>query len=250
MTKTVLFLGLLFLLSACNNSKSSRLFLFSSDHGYRNKWDSLLTGSSFLELRPDSSFTQDFGAYNYGRWRLADQKLYLTTQNHKTYIYQLNSLSDKALKVQFGRDKIDDFQAYDLPYPNPEKDPFSADNNQWRIKATHSESTDEIKQRLLGHLHYLEKYFAWAVDKKIETLDVTGLPTPLKIYVNGLGIKHYADLPVEWKDFFYNDADCHKADSLIKHTFRKHDIDYPKTDDDYKKFLSAFQQLQNFLQHD
>jgi hypothetical protein len=40
-----------------------------------------LTPVSFLELRPDGSFSQDFGSFAYGHWEQKDQQLLLTNDD-------------------------------------------------------------------------------------------------------------------------------------------------------------------------
>jgi hypothetical protein len=52
-----------------------------------------LTPVSFLELRPDGAFSQDFGSYEYGRWEQKDQQLFLTNQQHKTFIFTISNLA-------------------------------------------------------------------------------------------------------------------------------------------------------------
>lgn len=200
-----------------------------------------------MELREDGIYSQDFGRFTYGHWSLKDKRLYLTDQQNTTYIYAVKSLDAKELQLALGKGKIGHFEGLALPSFSLAEDPFSPGNNQWRIPATVKEDMTAIHKRLYDHCHFLELYFAWAANKKVETIDVSGMPTPMKLYTNGFGLKHYADLPREWKSYFFDEEDCHKADSVIKHTFRRHDIKWPETQDNYKKLVAGFQQLQQFL---
>jgi hypothetical protein len=215
-------------------------------------FDTTMTPASFLELSADGSYTQDFGHFDYGSWMIQDRRLYLTNQRHRTYIYQITLLTPKELDVlldaaRIGHAKTGHFIVHTRPSANPEKDPFSKYNNQWRIPAIHPESDAEIRQRLLNHCRFWEVYLTWAKDHESGTIDVRSTPSPLKVYGNGFGLKHYTDLPAEWKSFFYDSVDCHKADTMIKHTFRRHEFVWPKTDDDIKKLISGTQQLQQWL---
>jgi hypothetical protein len=209
--------------------------------------DTLLTPVSFLELVSDGTYTQDFGHFDYGSWMIKDQRLYLTNQRHRTYIYQIKLLTPKELDVLLDGGRLGHFRVHSRPSSNPEKDPFSKYCNQWRLPATHSESDSEIRQRLFEHCRFWETYFVWAQKNEDGIIDVKATPTPLKIYGNGFGLKHYTDLPAEWKSFFFDSTDCHKADTMIKHTFRRHDFVWPNTDDDLKKLISGTQQLQQWL---
>lgn len=209
--------------------------------------DSLLTQASFLELRSDGTYTQDFGRFEYGSWMLKDNRLYLTNQRHRTYIYLVVLLTPRELDVTLDGGRRGHFRAYRIPSSKPEKDPFSTYNNQWRIPAKQKENDAAIKKRLYNHCQFWEAYLTWAKEKDGEPVEPSHVPSPLKIYGNGFGLKHYDELPAEWRSCFYDSFDCHKADTMIKHTFRRHDFVWPKTDDDMKKLISGTQQLQQWL---
>jgi hypothetical protein len=209
--------------------------------------DSLLSRVSFLELRPDGSYTQDFGHFDYGSWMLKDNRLYLTNQRHRTYIYLVASKLPCELDLILDGGQRGHFHTRSMPSGTPEKDPFSTYNNQWRIPAQHKESDAEIKKRLFNHCQFWEAYLSWARDKGEDDIDVKDVPTPLMVYGNGFGLKHYGNLPAQWRSCFYDSVDCRKADTMIKRTFRRHDFVWPKTDDDLKKLISGTHQLQEWL---
>jgi hypothetical protein len=209
--------------------------------------DTAIGTGSFLDLRPDGSYTRSFGRFEYGTWILKDQRLYLTNQKHKTYIYRVSELKGKKLDLMLSSTKTGNFFGYGRPVSDPGIDPFSLDNNLWRVAPTHKESNAEIRKRMYDHCRFWEVYFKWAEKEVSGTVDVRSIPTPMKIYGNGFGLKHYADLPAAWKDCFFDEEDCRRADTLIKHTFRQHNIVWPQTDNDLEKFISGFQQLQQFL---
>jgi hypothetical protein len=209
--------------------------------------DTNLNVASFLELLPDGSYTLDFGRFDYGNWTLKDNRLYLTNQRRKTYVYYVLSLTKAEMAVKLDSGRTGHFRTHLMPSGGRENDPFSAYNNQWRIRAMHKETDAEIRQRLLNHCRFWECFFTWVDDKNESVVDVANFPTPLKVYGNGFGLKHYDNLPPVWKSYFFDDEDCHKADTLIKRTFRRNKIDWPQTDDDFKKLISGFRQLQQFL---
>ena len=209
--------------------------------------DTTLTYVSFLELCPDGSYTQDFGHFDYGSWTLKDHRLYLSNQRRKTYVYKVLSLKGTELDLRLDSGITGHFRTHLMPSSRAEKDPFSTYNNQWRLPAKHKESDLEIRQRLYNHCQFWEAFFKWVDDKDESVADVAYFPSPLKVYGNGFGLKHYDNLPPAWKAYFFDEEDCHKADTLIKHTFRRNKIIWPKTDNEFRKLISGFQQLQNFL---
>jgi hypothetical protein len=99
----------------------------------------------------------------------------------------------------------------------------------------------------LNHYQFWEAYFEWGSDNNIGAIDVTDIPTPMKVYGNGLGLKRYDDLSVRWRSCFFDEEDCHKADTLLKGLFRRNKIIWPNTDDQAKLFISGVQQAEGFL---
>jgi len=224
-----------------------KLWFFTYGTGTPDGKDSLLSPASFLELRPDGSYTRDFGAFEYGSWLNKEHQLILTSHDHQktTYLLTLPSAGEMQLTLSGGY--LASFEGLAIPSENNKQDPFSVFNNQWRIRATHKESNTEIRQRLYNHCQFWEAYFRWALAKGLATVDVRSTPTPIKIYGNGFTLKPTGDLPSEWVSCFYDAEDCRKASDIIQDIFEHKTIAWAQTDNKFKMFLSAFQQLQNFL---
>ena len=250
--RTTLYCCLIFLLAglgACHFREqfSSPLWFYRHSSNTPSKWDTVLTRASFLELRPDGSYTQDFGHFDYGNWALKGHELYLTNQHHTTYIYRLLKIGEKEMEIYLAKGKIAYFEKQPRASGRPSKDPFSLENNQWRIPATHKENIDEIRQRLRNHYQFWETYFQWGSDNNIDAIDVTDIPTPMKIYGNGFGLKRYDSLSTQWRSYFFDEEDCRNADTLIKGVFRRNKIKWPDTDDEGRLFVSGVQQVETFL---
>jgi hypothetical protein len=236
-------------LFAChsNTRSSSPLWVFSYSSDPTSKWDSILSRASFIDLHTDHTYTQDFGHFDYGEWSLKRNELYLTNQKHKTYIFRVISMGPNLLSLYLGTDKIAFFQRMPSPSSRASKDPFSLDNNRWRFPPAHKENIDEIRQRLLNHYQFWEAYFKWGSDNDVNAIDVADIPTPMKIYGNGFGLKKYDSLSTRWKACFFDEEDCHNADTLIKGIFRRNKFKWPDTEDQGRLFVSGVQQVENFL---
>ncbi len=237
------------LVAACHSNKpfSSPLWFYRYSSSTPSKWDTVLTRFSYLYLQSDGSYTQDFGRFEYGKWSFRDHELFLTNQHNTTYIYSIPKISENELAVYLSKGKLAYFEKQPRPSGDPANNPFSLDNNRWRIPATHKESIPEIRQRLLNHFHFWETYFTWDDDNNVGYLDVTDIPTPLKVYGNGFGLKHYDDLSPQWKSYFYDSVDCYNADTLVKGTFRRNKIKWPENDDENKLFIGGIRQVEDFL---
>jgi hypothetical protein len=241
-----LLLTLGFLACAPHKPGSGIYFYTSFLEGDPNT-DTALNFVSFLQLRPDGSYAQDFGHYDYGSWSLKEDRLYLTNQRRRTYVYRVISLTNTKLVLRLDSGTTGSFRVHHLPSTKPEEDPFSLYNNHWRIPATHKESDAEIRNRLYNHCQFWEAFYKWVDDKNEGLTDISEFPSPLKIYGNGFGLRHYDKLSAAWKACFFDEDDCRKADTLIKHTFRRNTIKWPETKSDYEKMIGGFQQLQQFL---
>ena len=175
-----------------------KLWFFTFGTGTPNGKDSLLSPASFLELRPDGSYTRDFGVFEYGTWLKKDHQLILTSQDHQKTSYPLTLPSAGEMQLTLSGDYVASFESQVIPSLRDKQDPFSVYNNHWRIPATHKESDMEIRKRLYNHCQFWEAYFRWALDKGLNTVDVRSTPTPIKIYGNGFALKPTEDLPAEW----------------------------------------------------
>jgi hypothetical protein len=224
-----------------------KLWFFTYGTGTPTGKDTLLNPASFLELRPDGSYTRDFGGFESGTWLKKDHQLILTAHDRIQSTYPLTLTSPNEMQVTLTGDYVASFESHAIPSLQDKQDPFSIYNNHWRIPATHKESETEIRKRLYNHCQFWEAYFRWALDKELNTVDVRSTPTPIKIYGNGFTLKPAGDLPAAWVNCFYDADDCRKASGIIEDIFQHKTIAWAQTDNKFKMFLSAFQQLQNFL---
>jgi hypothetical protein len=206
-----------------------------------------LTPASFLCLQPDNTYTLDFGKYEYGKWSLNGDTLIL--QNNGGNISALIMLNNngKDMKLSTEPGVVCDFESQPYSFSKDAAKPFSTGDNTWRIKATHKETGEAIKGRLVNHCRFWKDYFTWALDNNISTVDVRSTPTPIKIYGNGFALKNFDDLPAEWMNYFYDTADCRIANNMIEAVFTKNDIAWAHTDSKYKMFIGAFEQLEQML---
>jgi hypothetical protein len=238
-------------LSGCQllNDPLPQLWFFTYSNG--GSTDSLLNPASFLSLHKDGTFTWDFGRFAYGTWKYENKIIYLSDKmadgipNDNTF--PVTDIGPKEMKLDLGGGKTGVFDSQPLSTARPADDPFSVQNNKWRIPPTHKESDAEIRSRLYNHCQFWETYFNWALNNELSTIDVRSTPTPIKIYGNGFTLKPVEELPGTWKACFFDEDDCSRANAMIKDIFQHRTIAWAHTDNKYKFFISAFQQMKNFL---
>ena len=244
---------LLFAFTVCSCSylnKDNTEGVWFYTYTYGNTADvSGLTPASFLNLAPDHHFTLDFNKFEWGKWNVKGDTLILNASS-KTIYFLLHHVTGSELRIDLSPGLSCDFEKQSYSYSADAAQPFSLQNNLWRKKATHDENKKEITQRLINHCEFWKTYFMWALDNEIKTIDVRSTPTPIKIYGNGFAIKTNEKLPLEWKNCFCDSANCQQANVLLENILSQHDIAWAHTDNKYKMFIGAFEQMILFLQQE
>jgi hypothetical protein len=249
MKKTLLLFSLVLLLARCNSfqkgKKIDQLWFYSYSSNADEK-DNPITPANFLSLQPDGSYTRDFGKFEEGSWEEKNSTLYLKGRTG-VIEFPVRSLSANELQLVSNKRTILHFEAVARNFSSPADDPFSVANNQWRITAAKKENAQEIRSRLKNHFRFYELYFEWALDNHFQSIDVNSTPSLIKIYGNGFALKPSDELTDKWRSYFFDENDCNTASKLVKDIFEHHEILWPKTENKFKMFISAFQQLQQKL---
>jgi hypothetical protein len=224
------------------------LWFYTHTSGMAQSGETEANPASFIYLQPDGNYTRDFNQFDYGRWKRNDSVLLLTNNKRITISFPIKFVSANELELISAKGTILNFELQPTKFSSLADNPFSVENNQWRKPASKKETEQELRSRLKNHFRFHEAYFKWALDEKISSIDVRSTPSPIKIYGNGFALKSFDELPASWRSCFYDAEDCQKANDLIKYIFEKEDIAWARTDNKYKMFISAFQQLEQKIQ--
>ena len=244
--KWLIYLVIGFIFYSCRNSKPSIselwFYTYSSDSILEKN---NLTPANFMELSPGGLFTSDLGKFKFGHSSFKGQQLLLRSGDGKEDTLIIKELKQDEMQVRTNQDDVVHFDA--SPVPKMSNDPFSMQNNLWRISARNRETDNQIRARLRNHCKFWVSYFTWALDNELKYVDVRSTPTPVKIYGNGFSIKKFKDLPESWKEYFYDSADCAKGNAMLEDLVRDHTIAWAHTENKYKMFISVFQQMEKYL---
>lgn len=207
-----------------------------------------LTAANFMDLQPDGTYTSYFSFFDYGKWYFKNGNLILVSHNRQMIELQVNKLSSKELIcTNKMKRKVYRFNGLPNNFTTAAENPFSVQNNQWRIKASHRESDAELNARLKNHFSFWEHYFAWGAKHDIDYLDVRSTPSLLKIYGNGFQLEYYENLFPEWKNNFYDTTDCRLAYENLYYKMYEKNINWPDAKNRFERFTSAFHQLQGWM---
>lgn len=136
----------------------------------------------------------------------------------------------------------------DFHYSNLSNDPYSKENNWWRIKPSKPESDEQLKKRVLNHLAFWQLLFHDADKNDLPYVSYNWFASPLVIATNGVVMKFYDDVKNEWDQNFYDSVQAHKGYELMRKCFSKK-IKYLQTDNKYLRNEDMIRQLtSNFLE--
>ena len=252
-------MALIFLSGSCTSKKNKlvNVWLYNEEptadqiaeeKNYGSSAGATLTAANFIDLQSDGSYSSYLSSFEYGKWFFKDQKLILVNRSKKIREFVVNKVNEKEMICTDPmKDVVYRFTGSPNQFPSAGQNPFSPENNQWRSKAKHKESDAELRARLKNHFSFWEKYFAWGLENKISYLDVRSTPSILKMYGNGFELQYYEYLFPEWKNCFYDTTDSRLAYENLYYKMYEKNIKWPDTKNRFERFVSAFQQLQQWM---
>ena len=131
-------------------------------------------------------------------------------------------------------------------YRDAADDPYSMENNWWRMKPSEPEANERIKERVLNHLRFWELIFTDAEDYEREWVSYNWFASPLVIAVNGAQLSFYKEIQRQWDCNFFDSSDAQKGYALMRKCFSKK-INYLKTENKYRRSADMIHQLTDNL---
>ncbi len=211
-----------------------------------------MTPENFINLDKDGNYTSYVSGFDYGTWKNEENEIQLINQKGDKKVLRIISLKNGELTLDLSgilnNRTPHIFTGVSNSNTKETDNPYSKQNNKWRITPTAPETSEQLKDRLVNHFRFWEKYFEWAIANDLKSLGVRGKNSPLKIYGNGFALIPFDELSDEWKRNFYDEADCKKAWDKLNTMMDTKNVVWPKTDSKYKFFISGFQQLQGMVE--
>ncbi|WP_338876298.1 hypothetical protein WBJ53_11685 [Spirosoma sp. SC4-14] len=201
-----------------------------------------------IRFYPNGDYTQlSNNRYTTGRWSFDEASSLLTiTENEGKLRFRVEPNNATSLKLfisnskDVGHEQMSFSLKQDTEYQHDAIDLLARERNKWRQKPTHPESATELKNRLIDQLAYIIDYFELTLKKKQGYFNTSYLDAPFRFYQNGVGLYNESELPTNWKNCYFNEADALKAHAMLISAF-KSGLVYPaKTEtftEGYAKFL-------------
>lgn len=133
-------------------------------------------------------------------------------------------------------------------YSDLKDDPYSIENNRWRVKPFHSETDQQIKDRVLNHLDFWQQLFTDADEMERAYVAYNWFESPLVVAVNGVRLNFYDEHKQEWDQNFYDSTEANKGYQMMRKCFSKK-IKFLQTENKYKRHEDAIKQLKaNYIE--
>ena len=161
------------------------------------------------------------GKFTSGKWEYADHKnaVKLSGDSATETVYIKHSVKNGKQCLEMLYPKLKAKEIYFLyadSLKNYQQDPFYADNNRWRIRPDHKESSAELQSRLGNYFQHLI-FMLSAAQERHQPVIAFGLSMGIvKIYDGGIGVEQEHSISFSWKHGFYDDAQAIQAYDMYK----------------------------------
>lgn len=198
-----------------------------------------------LVLRKDSSFDLVlFKTYVHGNWKYEPQGKVITLKDESSRFTPINIDVDSiTLNTMVLRMKGSDvaklvppfsvenrgmyylmhqrhiefyFNADPVKYKDEASDPYSKQNNVWRIPPPTKETYNGIMDRTAGHVAFCRLLMQDVVDGNKAYISLNSFRTPLIISSADISLQHYSVIKDEWNQNFYDSAQAQLGYDLLE----------------------------------
>ncbi|MBK8520330.1 MAG: hypothetical protein IPL54_05405 [Chitinophagaceae bacterium] len=186
--------------------------------------------------------------FDYGTWIYDDAAKTITINNsidRNKDVYKIAKIAfDEMTLVNTGIGSATNlkFIAPGKRYKNANDEPYSLENNRWRIKPKSKESDSAIHQRLKENLYFFILFYRSALAKDDKTVSFWGLPSCFKWYGGAIFIKKKDELKENWINCFYNKDQAMQAYALADKLLSQQ-YDWPKGERNWLKLNLAVVEL-------
>ena len=203
-----------------------------------------------LNFAANGTFVKNVrNAMDYGKWDYDDAKKLITlhyANNGGKDTYKIAALAPdemKLLNTGINTSTILKFISSGKRLKNPDDEPFSVENNRWRISSNRPETDTDIRRRLKENLHFFILFYRSVIIRDDRTVSFWGLPSCFKWYGGGIYLKKEDELKDNWVECFYNKEQAMKAYRMAEKLLEQK-YDWPKDEPNWLKLnLAVLEQM-------
>jgi hypothetical protein len=210
-----------------------------------------------LRFYPDGQYTLCADLlFEQGKWSFdAAKKILLLTPSEKTEELTERYLLDEKLDAD--NTQFSFFSSFPIDKSDPDEfikvvavtnlsksDPYKKEMHQWRKAPAQAENDDQLKQRVLAYLQFLQAFYQHAADNNLEEPSGNWYPQPILFYSNKVRMAYENELS-DWYTCFFTKEEAVKGYQLISGALRKVKIE---GEDDLSRNINCVEQLLKNLQ--
>jgi hypothetical protein len=213
-------------------SGSWRLFNFKIKNKAANKKRVLTKADGEMEqillsFFPDSTFTRVYntGEYNFGHYSYDEsENSLLLTANRKTEELRVITATTpdgrQHLAIEFLPGKSLTLAQYGEPMDKFREDPFSVQNNMWRVRPDSAETKKQIFDRLINYIGHNASILRAAYMREQDFISWEFSRGIIRVYNVGIGIVPKNEVPKVWIDSFHSPEDAMECYALFENYLR------------------------------
>jgi len=198
-----------------------------------------------LVLRTDNTFDLVlFKKYQHGTWRYDDGEkalsLHTETYPRTVITFRIDHKDEDGLVLRAGANQVQklipsfmqdargfsyfrqngQFVFYlgndDIKYSKEEKDPYSLQNNTWRVKPRQAETASQVTERVKQLVDYNMLMMQNVVDGYRNYVSLNSYKTPLVIDKDDIRLQPYEDIRDGWDVDFYDTLQAQQGYTILK----------------------------------
>lgn len=230
-----------------------------------------------LILKKDKSFTLViFKKFTHGTWSFDEQYKALTLYDEATpqspvtmtvdsvsrsllilslsqaamnKLVPLNEPNNKGFTFFKGNGPYRFFLSADREaYSNDKNDPYSKQNNLWRIRPSKPETDAQLNARLANHVGFLKLLMQAVADGKSTYISLHSFHTPLVMDAGDIRLEHYEYTRSSWDNYFYDTLQAQKAYRLLEKAVIYNGVKQGETGDRFENSVIMLTQVLQNLQ--
>jgi len=133
-------------------------------------------------------------------------------------------------------------------YNDASRDPYSKENNWWRIKPSRQEPPDQIHKRALKLVDFHLLMFEDALENDKKVITYNWFSSPLIVANNGLALKNYKKIETDWNEYFYDSTQAREGFRILSAGFDKK-MKFPEGEENpFRRSIDMLQQYRRNLQ--
>lgn len=225
-----------------------------------------------LVLRPDNTFDLVlFKKYQHGTWQYESGEKALSlkaeTQPGTVITFLVDHQDEDGMVLRAGSSQVQklippfmqdargfsyfrqagQFAFYlgkdDITYSKDEKDPYSLQNNTWRVKPKQPENSSQLVGRVKALVDYNKLMMQNVVDGYKNYVSLNSYKTPLIIDKENVRLQPYEDIREGWDIDFYDTLQAQQGYAILKNAVN-HGVKPGTTSDRFKNAIAMLSQVE------